>query len=251
MMLKIIKPIVFFDLEATGLNVFEDRIIQIGAIKYFPDGSKTEHEWLINPKIPITDEAMEIHGITNEMVKDKPTFGDIAQDLTQLFLDSDLGGYNIRYFDIPMLQNEFSRIELPFDVEDRKIVDAMLIFKLKEPRTLAAAYKKYVGGEFENAHNAIADIKASIDVLEGQMKMYNDLPTSVDEIHTFCFPEDPDKYDMEGKLRYIDGELTINFGKNRGRSLKELAQKEKSYLLWILNGSFSEKVKEAIQKILK
>lgn len=250
-MLKLTRPIVFFDLEATGIDIFNDRIVQFAGIKYFPDGNKTEHNWVINPKIQIPEEAIAIHGITNEMVTDKPTFGDIAQKLIQLLDDSDLGGYNIRYFDIPMLQSEFTRIGLPFDSEDRKMADAMIVFKLKEPRTLAAAYNKYVGGEFENAHNAMADIKASIDVLEGQMKMYTDLPDSVDGLHDFCFPADSSKYDMEGKLKYVDGVLCINFGKNRGRSLEELSKMEKSYLLWILNGSFSEKVKNAIREVLK
>lgn len=249
-MLNQSRPIVFFDLEATGIDIFNDRIVQIGAIKYMPDGSSAQHEWLVNPKIEIAKEAIEIHGITNEMVANKPTFGDIAQELIKLFNDADLGGYNIRYFDIPMLQNEFARIGLPFDAEDKKIIDAMIIFKIKEPRTLTAAYEKYVGGGFEDAHNAMADIKASINVLEGQMKMYDDLPCSVDELHTYCFPTDPNKFDMEGKLKYIDGKLCVNFGKNRGRNLKELAINEKSYLLWILNGSFTEKVKDAIRKVL-
>ncbi|OGH79210.1 MAG: hypothetical protein A2469_04250 [Candidatus Magasanikbacteria bacterium RIFOXYC2_FULL_40_16] len=250
-MLKLTKPIVFFDLEATGINIFEDRIVQIGAVKLFPDNTRTEHEWLVNPKIPIPKESSEIHGITDEMVVGQPTFGDIAQELIELINDSDLGGYNIRYFDIPMLQNEFARIGMPFDAEDKKIIDAMTIFKIKEPRTLSDAYQKYVGGEFKNAHNAMSDIKASIEVLEGQLKTYDDLPDSVDGLHTFCFPDDPDRYDMEGKLKYINGELSINFGKNRGRSLEELAKNERSYLLWILNGSFSEKIKEAVRQALE
>ncbi len=250
-MLNLKKPIVFFDLEATGLNVFEDRIVQFGAIKFYPDGTKTEHEWIINPKVPISKEASDIHHITDDMVADKPTFGDVAQEVVELINDSDLGGYNIKNFDIPMLQNEFARIGLPFDVEDKKIIDAMTIFKLKEGRTLSDAYKKYVGGEFDNAHDAMADIKASVEVLEGELKTYSDLPDSVDELHTFCFPDDPDRYDMDGKLKYVDGELCINFGKNRGRSLKDLAINEKSYLLWILNGSFSDKVKEAVREVLE
>lgn len=249
-MLDLKKPIVFFDLEATGVDMFNDKIVQIAAVKIFPDGKKTEYEWLVNPKKHIPVASTEIHGITDDMVADKPSFGDIAQDLAELFSDSDLGGYNIKLFDIPMLQNEFARIEMPFEVEDRNIIDAMVIFKMKEPRTLSAAYEKYVGGQFANAHDAMADIKASMEVLEGQLNTYDDLPKSADGLHEFCFPPDPDRYDMGGKLRYVNGELCINFGKNRGRSLKELAVNEKSYLLWILNGSFPEKVKQAIREIL-
>ena len=150
-----------------------------------------------------------------------------------------------------MLQNEFQRIGLPqLNLENIKIVDAMIIFKLKEPRTLSVAYEKYCGQKLENAHDAMADIRASIEVLEGQIKFYNDIPNTVEDIHTFCFPVDSNSFDMEGKLRYVEGELAINFGKNRGQLLKTLAKNDPSYLRWILNGSFSEKVKDAIRKIL-
>lgn len=249
-MLKIERPIIFFDLEATGVNVYNDRVVQIAAIKYLPKGKKTEHEWLINPKMPIPKEALAIHGITDEMVADKPTFGDIAQELITLFSGADLGGYNIKNYDIPMLQNEFTRIDLPFEIDNVNIVDAYTIYTQKESRNLQAAYEKYVGGKFEDAHNAMADIRASIKVLEGQLKYYNDLPDTARGLHEFCFPYDPDSYDSEGKLRYKNGELAINFGKNKGRALKELALDDESYLRWILNGSFSEKVKDAVRDVL-
>lgn len=249
-MLKLKKPLVFFDLETTGLDLYNDRIVQIGVIKYFPDGKKIEYNQLVNPNIPISKESSEIHKITNEMVKDKPLLGDIAIELSKLFYESDLGGFNIKFFDIPMLQNEFQRIGLSLELEKVKIVDAMTIFKLKEPRTLSVAYEKYCGRQMENAHDAMVDIKASVEVLEGQLKFYNDIPNTVEEIHEYCFPADPNAYDLEGKLRYVNGELTINFGKNKSRTLKELAQSEPSYLHWILNGNFSEKVKRAIRDIL-
>jgi len=249
-MLKLLRPIVFFDLETTGIDIFNDKIIQIGAIKYFPEGNKTEHEWLINPNMPVPESSTKVHGITDEMLKDKPSFGDIAQELAELFSNSDLGGYNVKNFDIPLLQNEFSRIGLPFDMENVKIADAMAIYMRKESRKLEDAYRKYVGKELENAHNAMADIKASIEVLEGQVKFYNDLPNTVEELHEFCFPNDPDAYDMEGKLKYINGELSINFGKNRGKTLKELSINDTGYLQWILNGSFSQKVKDAVKDAL-
>ena len=249
-MLKLKRPIVFFDLETTGIDPYNDRVIQIGAIKYFPDGAKIEYNQLINPNIPIPKESMEIHKITDEMVKYKPLIGDIAHELSKLFHNSDLGGFNIKYFDIPMLQNEFQRIGLSLDLDNIKIVDAMTIFKLKEPRTLSIAYEKYCGQKLENAHDAMTDIRASIEVLEGQIKFYNDIPNTVEEIHAYCFPIDPNAYDTENKLRYIENELSINFGKNKGRALKELAQKDPSYLRWILNGNFSEKVKKAIKEVL-
>jgi DNA polymerase-3 subunit epsilon len=250
-MLKLKKPIVFFDLEATGLDVYNDRIVQIGIIKFNTDETKEEYKWLINPKVPISKEATEVHGITDEMVQDKPTFGDIAQELIKIFHNSDLGGYNVKNYDIPMLQNEFSRIGLQFDLENVSIVDAMAIYMRKESRKLQDAYKKYVGKELENAHDAMADIQASIEVLEGQIKFYDDLPSTVEELSEYCFPADPNAYDTEGKLVYKDGELAINFGKNKGRTLKELSTNDQGYLRWILNGSFPEKVKDAVRAVLR
>ena len=249
-MLKIKKPIVFFDLETTGIDQHNDRIIQIGAIKFFPDGTEKEYNWFVNPNIPIPKESSAVHGITDEMVKAKPLLGDLASELSELFYGSDLGGFNIKYYDIPMLQKEFARIGLALNLEGVKIVDAMMIFKLKEPRTLAVAYEKYCGKTLANAHDAMSDIRASIEVLAGQLKHYGDIPDSPEKIHEYCFPFDPDAYDSEAKLRYVDNELAINFGKNRGKTLKQLAATDPSYLTWILNGNFSEKVKQAVREIL-
>jgi len=250
-MLKLNRPLVFFDLETTGIDVFNDRIVQIGAIKLTQDGQRTEHEWLVNPKMPIPKGAGAIHGITDDMVKDKPSFGDLAAELSALFTDVDMGGYNVKHFDLPLLAQEFSRVGLPLDIEEIKIVDAMMIFKKMEPRNLTAAYKKYCGKELVDAHDAIADIRASLEVFEGQMKHYDELPNSVDAVHEFCFPTNPDAYDAEGKLMYVDGEITITFGKNKGKSLQFLAQNDPGYLEWILKGTFSEKVKWAVEKALR
>ncbi len=250
-MLNLKRPLVFFDLETTGIDVYRDRIVQIGAIQIMPDGTKTEHEWIINPGIPIPKGASDVHGITDEMVADKPKLGDIGAELAKLFTNVDLGGYNVKNFDIPMLAEEFNRIGLSLDTEDIKIVDAMTIFKIKEARTLAAAYQKFCGKELVDAHDAMVDIRASMEVLDGQLSHYDDLPYSPAELHEYCFPADPDAYDAEGKLRFVDGELTINFGKNKGKTLQYLAMNDAGYLEWILNGSFSDKVKEAIKKIIK
>jgi DNA polymerase III subunit epsilon len=249
-MMTLTRPLVFFDLETTGINPFEDKIVQIGAIKLFPDGTREEKEWLINPGIPIPQIVINVHSITDEMVANAPRLGDIAAELQQLFYEADLGGYNIKNFDIPLLQAEFSRIGLSIDTEHIHIVDAMQIFRIKEPRTLTAAYKKYCGKEMENAHDAMVDIKASLEVVEGQLKMYEDIPKAVSEIHEFCYPKDPDAYDAEGKLRFAEGKLTINFGKNKGKALQELAMNDSGYLEWILNGSFSDKVKSAVRDVL-
>lgn len=250
-MLNLSKPLVFFDLEGTGVDPYNDRIIQIAAIKFFPNGQKTEHDWVINPGVPIPPDSTEIHGFTDAMVKDKPYLGDLAADLSEVFFASDLGGYNVKYFDIPMLQAEFNRIGLKLDLEEVKIVDAMAISRKKEPRTLAVAYQKYCGQELANAHHAMADTKASIEVLCGQMKFYDDIPATPAEIHAYCFPRDPNAYDVEGKLKFVDGQLTINFGKNKGRTLQDLSLSDPGYLEWIMNGSFSEKVKGAVRGVMK
>ena len=250
MPLTIKKPIVFFDLETTGVDPFNDRIVQIGCIRIQTNGSKTEKEWLINPGIPIPAAVSQIHGITDDMVKDSPHLGDIAQELRDMFFSVDLGGYNAKNFDIPLLVQEFFRIGLTLNIEDIKIVDPMKIFQIKEPRTLTAAYKKFCNKELDNAHNAMADIRATLAVLEAQIDHYEDVPNTIEDIHEFCFPTDPDAYDAEGKLRYIDGHLTINFGKNKGRTLQELALTDPTYLEWIIKGSFSDIVKKAVRQVL-
>ncbi len=250
-MINLTKPLVFFDLETTGVDPYSDRIVQLAAIKFMPDGTQTEYNWLFNPGIPIPKGASEVHGITDEMVKNKPSLGDMAQELTELFDNTDLGGFNIKNFDIPLLSAEFARIGLEIDTENIKMLDSMKIFQIKEPRTLTAAYKKYCNKDLKDAHDALADIKASIEVFEGQLKYYEDIPTSVEDIHEYCFPKDPDTFDAEEKLRFVDGELTINFGKNKGKSLQHLSINDPGYLEWIMRGTFSEKVKDAVQTALK
>jgi DNA polymerase-3 subunit epsilon len=249
-MIPLSRPLVFFDLETTGVDVYNDRIIQIGAIRIKPDGAKTEKEWMVNPGIPIPKGASDIHGITDEMVADKPLLGDIAEELANFFTGVDFGGYNVKNFDLPLLSIEFGRIGLPFDTETVRIVDAMAIFRILEPRNLGAAYKKFCGKELVNAHNAMADIRASLDVFEGQIKKHPELPQTLEEIHELCFPKNPNAYDGEGKLLFVEGDLCINFGKNKGKTLAHLAMNDPGYLEWILNGTFSEKVKDAIKKAL-
>lgn len=250
-MLTLSRPLVFFDLETTGVDVYNDRIVQLAAIKINTDGSKEEFNWLINPGMPIPKGSSDIHGITDDMVADKPRLGDLAAELSALFDDVDLGGYNIKNFDVPLLGVEFSRIGLSLDTETFKMVDPMQVFRIKEPRTLTAAYQKYCGKELVDAHDALVDIRASLEVMEGQLAHYEDLPKTPEELHEYCFPKDPDAYDAEGKLRFVDGDLTINFGKNRGKTLQSLSLNDPGYLEWILNGTFSEKVKTAVREALR
>ncbi len=251
MPLSLTRPLIFFDLETTGTNVYNDKIIQIGAIKLMPDGLQTEYNQLFNPGIKIPKESIEIHHITDDMVKDAPRFGDRAIELSELFFEMDLGGYNIKNFDVPFLMTEFQRIGMTLNIENIKLVDAYTFWRIMEPRTLTAAYQKFCGKELINAHDAMADIRASLDILNGQLNYYKDSPQTVEALHELCFPHDPDAYDIEKKLRWVDGKLTITFGKNKGKTLQELATNDPGYLEWILNGNFSDKVKDAIKKILQ
>ncbi|MBP9760923.1 MAG: ribonuclease H-like domain-containing protein [Candidatus Magasanikbacteria bacterium] len=250
MPLTLTRPLTFFDLETTGLDPYNDRIVQLGLIQYKPDGTQEEKQWLINPGIPIPAEVSAVHGITNDMVKNQPRFGDLVAELRPYFFDVDLGGYNAKNFDIPLLITEFSRVGLSLDTETIAVVDAMKIFQHKEPRTLAAAYQKYCGKELVDAHDAIGDIRATVAVFEAQLALYTDIGNTPQAIHDTCFPQDPNAYDAEGKLKFIDGKITINFGKNKGKTLQELALNDPGYLEWIVNGSFSEKVKSAVKNVL-
>ena len=181
-MLNISRPIAFIDLETTGINLSTDRIIEIAIIKILPDNTKVVKRKLINPEIPIPEASSEIHGITNEMVKDAPTFKQAGNEIKQFLENCDLGGYNSNRFDIPLLMEEFLRAGMDVDLSDRKMIDVQHIFYSMEPRTLSAAYKFYCGQELINAHSAEADISATIDVLYAQVARYEKLGNSVESI---------------------------------------------------------------------
>ena len=258
------RDLIFFDLESTGLNVMRDRIIQIAGIKYFADGREPEElEMLINPGIPIGAQAMEIHGITPADVARKPTFGQVAQELFDYFGDADLGGYNINRFDVPMLMEEFARAGFDFDVDKRKFVDVQRIFYKMEPRTLKAALRFYCGKDMENAHDAMADVRATVDVLKGQFEKYKNtnhidgdgnvtekpVQNDMDALHDFT--QDTGTIDVTNRLKYNDhGEVVFNFGKYTGEPLKKVFKMEPNYAHWILNKEFSVQVKKIVRNIL-
>lgn len=265
MKFNLTRDLVFFDLESTGLNVMRDRIIQIAAIKYFADGREpAELEMLINPGIPIGLQAMEVHGITPADVARKPTFDQVAQEVFDFFGDADLGGYNINRFDVPMLMEEFARAGFEFKVRKRKFVDVQRIFYKMEPRNLRAALRFYCGKNMENAHDAMADVRATVDVLHGQIEKYsgtdhidddgNVTPEPVrndmDALHDFT--QDTDTIDVTRRLKYNDKkEIVFNFGKYSGMTLREVYQKEPKYFGWILNMEFSVQVKSIVRDFLK
>ncbi|MCF8247957.1 MAG: 3'-5' exonuclease [Saprospiraceae bacterium] len=259
------KDLCFFDLESTGLNVIRDRILQIGIIKYFKDGREpAELEMLINPGMPIGAEAMSVHGITPKDVANKPVFEQVAQQIFDFIGDADLAGYNISRFDVPMLMEEFARAGLDFDVDKRRLVDVQRIFYKMEPRNLKAALRFYCGKEMEDAHDAMADVRATVDVFVGQLGRYegvdhldddgNITPTPIvnDMQALHDFTQDTNNIDVTNRLKYNEhGEIVFNFGKYTGVPVLKVFDMEPNYGQWILSKDFGVQVKSIIRKMMK
>ena len=254
-MLKLNRPLVVFDIESTGVSPRTDRIIELAAIKVLPDGTEESRCWLLNPMVPIPPETTAIHGITDEIVRDCPTFADKAAEIFAFFEGCDLSGFNADRFDIPCLEEEFSRAGLNFAASARKHVDVQRIYHRMEPRDLTAAVRFYCGRDHAGAHGAEADTRATLDVLKAQMARtdgaYAELPRQVDELDEYLVPHDPLNADRQGLLRWKNGELLVNFGKKRGRSLKELLLNEPNFLRWILKGDFDTEVRMIVRDLLE
>ncbi len=250
--LSLDRPLAVFDIESTGTNPRTDRIIELAVVTVFPDGRRESRVWLLNPRVPIPLETTAIHGITDEMVAGCPTFADRARSIWNAFEGCDLGGYNHTRFDIPLLQEEFNRVGMNFDVDGRRIIDAQKIYHKREPRDLTAAVRFYCNGEnLKGAHGAEADAKATLRVLEGQFRMYADLPRDPDELDRLLNEHDPFNVDHIGRLRWMDGEVVINFGKKKGERVRDLVKNDKSFLKWILKADFPLDTREIIRKILE
>ena len=240
------RPIVFFDLETTGVDVVRDRIVQIGALRYEPGGGEPQrYKTLVNPGRPIPKETTAIHGIADADVADAPRFEDLADDLMALFADADVGGYNVGKFDLPVLLEHFARCGRDFAPDERRVVDALEIFFRMEPRTLAGALRFYCGEEMTDAHDAMADIEATVKVLNGQLRRYvpdGRLTADVARLHELSTR--PGQLDATNRLRRDgDGEIVFNFGKYRGKRAREVFRKEPSYYHWIQDKDFSVQVK--------
>lgn len=245
--MKLDRPLVVFDLETTGAETSTARIVQMAFVKRMPDGSEKPWCTLVNPTIPIPAEATEVHGIDDAQVADAPTFGMLAAKVAAALEGCDFGGYNVRRYDVPVLLAEFVRAGVPFSLDGRRIVDAMAIFHQKEPRDLSAAVKLYTGREMKGAHDALADARASLAVLEGQFARYADLPQDVGALHELCAN---DAVDLEGKFRWgRDGEPVITFGKHKGKPLSWLV-KERGFLSWMLTADFPADTKKLIRDAL-
>jgi DNA polymerase III subunit epsilon len=247
-MIQLTRPIAFFDLETTGISVTADRIIEICIIKVFPDNNRREEKTMrINPGMPIPAGSTEVHGITDEMVKDCPSFSQVAQELKAFLDDCDLGGYNSNRFDIPLLTEEFLRAGIQVDFKKRKMVDVQQIFMKMEKRNLSAAYRFYCGKELINSHSAEADVKATIEVLESQLQMYTELKNDVDFLHEFSKGED--FADHSRRIKIVNGEPVFFFGKYKEQSVKEIFKREPGYYNWMMKGDFAQDTKAVITEI--
>ena len=249
MKLNLNKPICFFDLETTGTNPGKDRIVEIAVLKLDINNQKKEMVWRVNPECPIPDEASSVHGITDEMVKDQPIFKQISKEIYNFMEGCDLGGYNIDKFDLPLLVEEFIRsgIDVSSFVKV-KTVDVQTIFFKKEPRDLSSALKFYCNKDHGNAHTALDDTIATYEVLLSQLDKYDDLEPSVDFLSTLTRRNK--NIDFAGRIIEDDnGDAIFNFGKHKGKKVKEVLTKEKGYYSWMMNSDFPEYTKKVITQV--
>ncbi|OQX77562.1 MAG: DNA polymerase III subunit epsilon [Bacteroidetes bacterium 4484_276] len=261
MELNLTKPIAFFDLETTGVKVASDRIIEVSVIKVMPDGSQLVYTKRINPTIPIPLESIEFHGITDEDIKDAPTFAEIANELNQFIGNSDLAGYNSNKFDIPLLVEEFMRAGLDFDLKGRRFVDVQNIFHKMEPRTLHAAYAFYCNKDLVNAHSAEADTLATLEIMKAQLDKYKGVeykdkkgnisePVVNDVGALSVFSEQFNRADLVGHIVFNDKKQEVfNFGKYKGKSVEQMFKKEPSYYDWMMKADFPLSTKKLITAI--
>jgi len=259
------RDIVFFDIESTGLNVLKDRIVQLALIKYPHDGTPPiEREYMVDPQVPISKEAMDVHGITPDMLRGKPVFADVAKEVFDFIGASDLGGYNSDRFDLPMLTEELFRSGYDLNVEGRRTIDVQKIFYKMEPRTLKAALKVYCDKDLEGAHDALADVRATVEVLAGQMAKYDGvdytdgdgfvtkapIKNDIQAIHEFI--SDNRVVDFTQRLRRdYKGEIVFNFGKYSNQRVSDVFKRDKNYYHWIIQKDFSSQVKKIVKKIME
>lgn len=246
------RALVFLDLETTGLGVGTDRIVELALIRVTPGGDVMEKVRRFNPGIPIPEEASAVHGITDEDVADKPPFAARARSLAQLLEPCDLGGFNLRRFDLPMLLAEFQRAGIDFRIGDRRIIDAQMIFHREEPRDLSAAVQFYLGREMEDAHSALADIRATAAVLGAQLQRYPHLPRDVEGLDRYCDEIQPFETELDRWFEEDgEGRQLFRRGKHRGLALEAVAQRHPDYLQWMLGlDDLGPEVKEVLRRAL-
>jgi len=243
------KPLVVFDLETTGLSVNLDRIVEIAYLKIMPNGQMLKGDWLLNPEMKIPAEALAIHGISDDKVKEAPTFKEKAGELYEIFNDCAYSGFNVFGYDLPMLKREFLRAGKDFDYANAKVIDAKVIYHCMEPRTLAAAYKFYCKKEHKEAHNALADVEATAKILAKQLEKYEEA-RDWDFIYKIHHSADDRFVDNDRKFYWRSGEAYFAFSKHKDRPLEEIAKVDRGFLEWIISADFSEETKDIVRKAL-
>ena len=248
MQLQLHKPICFFDLETTGINISKDRIVEISILKVYPDGKEDSRTWVVNPEMPIPAEVTAIHGISDADVVDKPTFKEISKEVYNMVKDSDLGGFNSNRFDIPVLAEEMLRADIDFDMKSAKSIDVQTIFHKMEQRTLSAAYKFYCDKNLDDAHSAEADTKATYEVLKSQLDRYDDLENDATFLAEFSSRK---KFaDFAGFIIYNkNGDECFSFGKHKGKLVTDILDTDPGYFGWILNADFPLYTKKVLTGI--
>lgn len=248
MELNLKRPIIFFDLETTGVNITTDRIVEISYVRIAPGQDPDVRTFRVNPGIPIPPQATAVHHITDMDVKDAPAFKEIAKTIAAVFKGCDIAGFNSNRFDIPMLDQEMQRANVDFDIATSKFIDIQTIYHKKEPRNLSAAYRFYCGRELVGAHGAQADTMATYEILKAQLDMYPDLPNDIEQLAAFS--SQGRNVDLMGRLVYDDNNREIiNFGKYKGQVAQDVLKRDPGYYGWIMQGDFAKNTKDAFTRI--
>lgn len=248
MELNLRNPLIFFDLETTGINVAKDRIVELAYLIVYPNAEQEFKRILVNPTIPIPEKSSAIHGITDKDVKNAPTFAAIAKNLAKTFEGCDFAGYNSNKFDIPLLAEEFIRAGVDLDLKKRKFIDVQVIFHKMEQRTLAAAYKFYCSKELDNAHTAEADTRATYEILKAQLDRYSELENDIDKLSAFS--AHTKNVDFAGRIVFNDDNVeTFNFGKYKGKPVEEVLKQDQGYYGWMMKGDFPLFTKKILTNI--
>ncbi len=249
--MKLVRPLIVLDLETTGTWIEKDRIIEIALIKTHPDGTVEEYSSRVNPGIPIPPKVTELTGISDNDVKSSPTFAQIAPKVKAFLGDCDLGGFNVDRFDLPLLAREMSDCGVGFEYGNRGIFDAQKVFHYHEKRDLTTAYRRYCNKELQNAHSALADTRATLEILEAQVALYGQGREDISLLLDFDYKPTSEFFDSERKFRWWNGELYMTFGKYAKKEpLRTIAKKDPGYLQWITDKDFSDDIKNMIQDVL-
>jgi DNA polymerase-3 subunit epsilon len=248
MKLRLKNPLIIFDLETTGINIVSDRIVELSYLKVYPNGDQEARTMKINPTIPIPEKVSKIHGITDQDIRDSPTFQEVARSIANIFEGCDFAGFNSNKFDIPLLAEEFIRADVDIDLMKRKFIDVQVIFHKKEQRTLEAAYKFYCNKELKDAHSAEADTLATFEILKAQLERYEDLPADIDALSKYSSHNR--NADFAGRIIYDDnGQEVFNFGKYKGQLVEDVLRKDPAYYSWMMNSDFPLYTKKVLTSI--